>query len=184
MTSAFLWSNFDNEFKNVHDNQDSCKMKKLVIFLFACYFLTECNRTPGIDIRTEAEAIRKIQDQWEDATKTKNVDKYMSFFAPRAVVMNPNAPICIGLPSIRKSLEIWFSDTTNFLDTFEMTIDTLEISSAGDLAYMRGHQKLNIGTAGGIVEVTDKWITIFRKINGRWKAIVDIWNSDMPIISE
>ena len=159
-------------------------MKKLVILLFSCSFLTGCNRTPVIDIRAETEAIRKIHDQWEYAIKTKDIDKYMSSFAPGAVEMNANAPVCVGLPSIRESLETWFSDTTNFLDTFESTIDTLEISSAGDLAYMRGYQKLNIGTVEGIVEVTDKWVTIFRKINGEWKAIVDIWNSDLPSVSE
>ena len=154
------------------------------MFLFAFSILTGCNRTPVIDIRAEAEAIRKIHEQWEDAIKTKDVDKYMSTFAPGAAAMNANAPACVGLPSIRKSLGTWFLDTTNFLDTFESTIDTLEISSAGDLAYMRGHQELNIGTAERIVEVTDKWVTIFRKINGEWKAIVDIWNSDMPLVKE
>jgi len=155
-------------------------MKITIMFLFAFSVLAGCNCTPVIDIRSEAEVIRKIHDQWEDAIKTKDADKYMSFFAPGAVEMNPNAPVCVGLPSIRKCLEVWFSDTTTFLDTFESTIDTLEISSAGDLAYMRGHQKSNIGTAEGAVELSDKWITIFRKINGEWKAIVDIWNSDMP----
>ena len=155
-------------------------MKKTVLLLVAFSVLAGCNRTPVIDIPAEAEAIRKIHDQWEDAIKTKDVDNYMSSFAPGAVEMNANAPVCVGLPSIRRSMETWFSDTTNFPDTFESTIDTLEISSAGDLAYMRGHQKLNIETTEGIVEVTDKWVTIFRKINGEWKAIVDIWNSDMP----
>ena len=159
-------------------------MKITIRFLFAFSVLAGCNRTPVIDIRSEAEVIRKIHDQWEDAIKTKDVDKYMSSFAPEAVEMNANAPACVGLPSIRKSLETWFSDTTNFPDTFESPIDTLEISSAGDIGYMRGHQKLNIETAEGVVEVMDKWVTILRKINGEWKAIVDIWNSDMPISGE
>ena len=159
-------------------------MNNAAIFICAFIVFTGCNRSPVIDIRTEAEAIRKIHDQWEDAIKTKDVDKYMNSFAPGAVEMNANAPTCVGLSSIRKSLETWFSDTTNILNTFESTIDTLEISSMGDLAYIRGHQKLNIRTAEGIVEVTDKWVTIFRKISGEWKAIVDIWNSDMPISGE
>jgi ketosteroid isomerase-like protein len=114
-------------------------MKKAVMFFIAFVVLTACNHMPVIDIRTEAEAIRKIHDQWEDAIKTKDVDKYMSSFAPGAVEMNANVPACVGLPSIRKSLETWFSDTTNFFDTFESIIDTLEISSVGDLAYIRGH---------------------------------------------
>jgi len=150
------------------------------MFLFTSFILTGCNRTSIIDIRAETDVLKKIHNQWEDAIKTKDVDKYMSTFAPGAVAMNANAPVCVGIPSIRESLETWFSDTTNFLETFESTIDTLEISSAGDLAYLRGHQKLNIGTAEEIVEVNDKWVTIFKKINGEWKAIVDIWNSDIP----
>lgn len=154
------------------------------MFLVVFVVLTACNQIPVINIRTEAEAIKKIEDQWTAAIKAKDIDKILSIFAPEAVVMNANSPVCTGTQAIRKSLETWFSDTTNFLDTFESTIDTLEISSMGDLAYLRGHQKLNIGTAEGIVEVTDKWVTIFRKINGEWKAIVDIWNTDMPISGE
>jgi len=38
-----------------------------------------------------------------------------------------------------------------------------------------------MSTSNGIVEDIDKWITIYRKINGEWKVIVDIWNSDIPI---
>lgn len=159
-------------------------MKNAAIFICVFIVFTRCNCSLVTDIRAESEAIRKIQDQWEDAIRTRDADKYMSFFAPGAVVMNANAPVCVGLTSIRKSMETWFSDTTNFLDNFKMTIDTLEISSAGDLAYLRGHQKLNIGTPEEIFEVTDKWVTIFRKINGEWKAIVDIWNSDNPISGE
>jgi hypothetical protein len=34
------------------------------------------------------------------------------------------------------------------------------------------------------MEETDKWVTIYRKINGEWKAIVDIWNSDTPTLKD
>jgi ketosteroid isomerase-like protein len=156
-------------------------MKKTVMFLFACVILSGCDRTTVIDIRAEAEAINKIEDQWTAAILAKDIDKIMSIFAPEAVVMNANAPAFIGIQPVRKSLESWFSDTTIFHNTFASAIDTIEVSSAGDLAYVRGNSRLNISTLRGVVEETDKWITIYKKINGEWKAIVDIWNSDMPI---
>jgi len=156
-------------------------MKKIVMLLVAVVISTACNPTPVIDIRAEAEAIKKIEDRWTAAIKAKDIDKILSIFAPEAVVMNANAPAFIGIQSIRKSLESWFSDTTILHDTFASAIDTIEVSSAGDLAYVRGNSRLNISTIRGVVEETDKWITIYKKINGEWKAIVDIWNSDMPI---
>ena len=156
-------------------------MKKIVMFLVAFVVLTACNQMPVINIRAEAEAIKKIEDQWTAAILAKDIDKIMSIFAPEAVVMNANAPAFIGIQPVRKSLESWFSDTTIFHDTFASAIDIIEVSSAGDLAYVRGNSRLNISTIRGVVEETDKWITIYKKINGEWKAIVDIWNSDMPI---
>jgi ketosteroid isomerase-like protein len=159
-------------------------MKKTAMLLFVFGILTGCNRSPVVDIHAEADAINKIEDEWTAAIIAKDIDKILSIFAPEAVVMNANTPACVGLQSIRKSLESWFSDTTIFHDTFASAIDTIEVSSAGDLAFVRGNSRLNISTLRGVVEETDKWITIYRKINGEWKAIVDIWNSDQPLIKE
>jgi uncharacterized protein (TIGR02246 family) len=156
-------------------------MKNTIVLICACIFLIGCTRTPKVDALAEINAIRKIEAQWVAAIKTKDTDKILSIFAPEAVVMNANTPACVGLQSIRKSQESWFSDTTIFHSTFTSTVDTIEVSASGDLAYARGNSQLNIGTPNGIVEETDKWITIYRKINGEWKAIVDIWNSDKPM---
>lgn len=156
-------------------------MRKTVMLLFACSILTGCNRTPVIDIRAEAETINKAEDEWTAAIRAKDIEIIMRIFAPEAVVMNANTPACIGLAGIRKSQELWFSDSTIIHDSFTSAIDTIEVSASGDLAYVRGNSKLSIITPDGIVEETDKWITIYRKINGNWKAIVDIWNSDMPV---
>jgi ketosteroid isomerase-like protein len=155
-------------------------MKHVVIFIYAYIVLTGCNRSPAVDIRNEAEAINKIEDQWTVAIKAKDNDKILSFFAPGAVVMNSNTPVCIGLQAIRKSQESWFSDTIIFHNTFASTIDTIEISDSGDLAYVRGTYLLNTGTSDNPVEDVGKWITIYRKTNREWKAIVDISNSDLP----
>jgi len=121
-------------------------MKKIVMFLVAFVVLTACNQMPVINIRAEAEAIKKIEDQWTEAILAKDIDKIMSIFAPEAVVMNANAPSFIGIQPVRKSLESWFSDTTIFHDTFASAIDAIEVSSAGDLAYVRGNSRLNIST--------------------------------------
>ena len=155
-------------------------MKKTLVFLFAFSVLAGCNRTPVIDIRAETQTINNIEDLWTAAIVAKDIDKIMDIFAPEAVIMNANVPACSGFQAIRESQESWFADTTILHDTFESAVDTIEVSASGDLAYVRGNSRLSISTPNGIVEETDKWMTIYRKINGEWKAIVDIWNSDMP----
>jgi ketosteroid isomerase-like protein len=89
------------------------------LFLFACIILTGCYCSPIVDIHAEAVVINKIEDQWAAAIKAKDVDKNLSFFAPNAVMMNANIPACVGIQSIRKSQELWFSDTAIFHDTFD-----------------------------------------------------------------
>jgi ketosteroid isomerase-like protein len=165
-------------------NINSYKMKEPLIFLFTCVILTGCNRSSVVDKRVEEEAINKIEDQWTEAIKAKDNEKILSFFAPEAIIMNANMPACIGLAGIRRSQESWFSDTTIIHNSFTSAIDTIEVSASGDLAYVRGNNKISIITPNGIVEETDKWITIYRKIDMDWKAIVDIWNSDMPVSKE
>ena len=159
-------------------------MEKTLLLLFSCVVLTGCNRSPVVDIRAEAEAISKIEDEWTAAIKAKDIEKILSIFAPEAVVMNANTPACTGIQPIRKSLESWFADSTIVHKEFESGVDTIEVSASGDLAYARGNARLSIKTTAGIIEETDKWVTIYRKVKGEWKAIVDIWNSDLPSVSE
>ncbi len=154
------------------------------MLLFTSFILTGCYRTPVIDIRAEAEVIKNIEDQWTAAILAKDIDKIIDIFAWEAVTMNANTVACIGAQAIRESQESWFADTTILHDTFESTIDTIEVSASGDLAYARGNARLSIKTSTGIMEETDKWVTIYRKINGEWKAIVDIWNSDTPTLKD
>ena len=159
-------------------------MKKTVSLFCTCIMLLGCNRSSVVDIRAEEEAIYKMEDQWTAAIKEKDNAKNLSFFAPKAIMMNANIPACVGLQAIRKSQELWFSDTAIFHDTFESAVDTIEVSASGDLAYVRGTYRVNTGTRDNPIEDVGKWVTIYRKMEGEWKAIIDIGNSDMPLVKE
>jgi uncharacterized protein (TIGR02246 family) len=159
-------------------------MKRIAILFFACSILTGCNRPRVADVRTKAEAINKIEDEWTAAIKAGDIERILGIFTQEAVVMNANTPASIGTQAIRKYLESWFADTTIFHNTFESVIDKIEVSASGDLAYVRGNSRISIRIPTGVVKETDKWITIYKKVNGEWRAIVDIWNSDMPISGE
>jgi ketosteroid isomerase-like protein len=43
---------------------------------------------------------------------------------------------------------------------------------------------MTIKTPNGPVDDMSKWIDIWKKIDGQWKVVVNIWNSDMPMAGQ
>jgi ketosteroid isomerase-like protein len=65
-------------------------------------------------------------------------------------------------------------------NTYSGTIDAIEVSASGDLAYARGHDKISLRTSEGIVIEAGKWVDIYKKLDGEWKVVVSIGNIDKP----
>ena len=160
-------------------------MKKIMYFIvLAVILITACQpktKTASIDTRAEADSIRMLEEQWSMAIKTSDVDKIVSFYASNAVTMSANKPISIGLESIRKAEESSFSDTTSIFKTYSSTLDTIEVSASGDLAYARGIDRVSQKTTKGPGEEVGKWVDIWKKVDGKWKVVVSIWNNDKPL---
>jgi ketosteroid isomerase-like protein len=152
----------------------------LMLLASVCFFLIGCTRTPAVDTRAEADALRNIEAQWAAAAKARDIDKIVGFYASDAVHMDPNVPVFVGHQAIHKALESWLADTL-VSKTLSNTVDAVEVSASGDLAYTRGTSRYSRNTSKGLVDEMEKWVTIYKKIDGKWKAIVDIGNSDKPL---
>jgi ketosteroid isomerase-like protein len=156
-------------------------MKKIAVLFCTYIILIGCTSTPKVDTIAEAKAIRNLENQWTVALQTKDIDKCMTFYSPEGVQMMPNNAIFVGLQGVRKQFELVFADTAMLWNTFSGSIDIIEVSASGDLAYVRGNNRFSIKTPTGLVENTEKWIDIWKKIDGQWKCIVGIYNSNMPL---
>lgn len=155
-------------------------MKKNVVLFCICIALIGCTRNPKVNIVAEAETIRSIENQWTVALQNKDVNKVMSIYSPEGVVMKPNNAIYVGLQAIRGQVESDFADTAILWNTTSTSIDITEVSASGDLAYARGVNTSKLKTMTGTVENPDKWIDLYKKIDGQWKCIVSIWNGNKP----
>jgi len=155
-------------------------MKNIFVLFCACIPLIGCTRTPKVDTVAEAEAIRNLEKEWTVALQNKDINSILSIYSPEAVAMKPNNATYVGLQGIREQMEADFADTTILWNTTSSTIDIIEVSASGDLAYVRGINRSNIKTQGGSDEMSDKWIDIYKKIDGQWKCVVGIWNSNKP----
>lgn len=151
-------------------------MKKLAFFIPALLLLAGCSTTPKVDILAEADAVRNLENQMTVAYQNRNFETLMSNTSPDVIHMVPDAPPIAGIENYRNRMEPEFADTIYIWETYSMNIDFVEVSSSGDLAYVRGTDLLKKRTPEGIVDDPAKWVDIWKKIDGQWKLVLNIWN--------
>ena len=137
----------------------------------------EANSTAAADVGAEEQAIRGQVDRWLQLVKAKDAASIAELYAEDGAVMPPNGPIGKGRAAIQKT---WASmmQTPGFDLTF--VPEQIIVSSSGDMALDRGTYRLAIAPNGKAMTDTGKYVVVWRKIGGEWKAAADIFNSDLP----
>ena len=135
----------------------------------------EVNSTAA-DTGADEQAIRGQVDRWLQLVKAKDAAGIAALYAEDGAVMPPNAPIGKGRGAIQQT---WASmmRTPGFDLTF--VPEQIIVSSSGDMALDRGTYKLAIAPGGNARTDTGKYVVVWRKIGGEWKAAADIFNSDL-----
>lgn len=159
-------------------------MKKLLFLMLGIVLMAQGCQTSKVDIQAETDTIRSLENQWTSGLQTKNVDQIMDLTSNDCTIMRSNAPAIDGPQAIRDRQELMFQDTTLLYETYTAMVDTIEVAASGDLAYARGHDDISIITERGIVQEKGKWVDVWKKIDGEWKAIISISNSDEPLAEE
>ena len=137
----------------------------------------EVNSTAALDAGADEQAIRGQVDRWLQLVKAKDAAGIAELYAEDGAVMPPNAPIGKGRAAIQQT---WASmmNTPGFGLTF--VPEQIIVSSSGDMALDRGTYRLAVAPNGTAMTDTGKYVVVWRKIGGEWKAAPDIFNSDLP----
>ena len=151
-------------------------MKTIPFFVLVLLFFSGCTTSPKVDIAAEADALRKLEDQVANAFKNRDTEKILSYGASDIVQLAPETPTGIGIEAYGKRLEAMFADTVYLWESYTLTVEFVDVSSSGDLAYVRGTDLLKNKTPEGVVDDPAKWVDIWKKIDGQWKVVVNIWN--------
>jgi ketosteroid isomerase-like protein len=129
-------------------------------------------QTPAAD---EA-AIRAGTVLWTDAYNAGEVDKIVALYTEDAVVMPTNVSALTGRAAIKDFLTKDIAAAKAAGLTAKDGVGDVGIS--GDLGWHAGTSSV-IDAAGKTVE-TGKYIEVWRRINGKWLMVRDIWNDDAP----
>jgi ketosteroid isomerase-like protein len=126
--------------------------------------------------RAEA-AVRKMTQDWALACNNKQLDDLVDLYAPDALVLRPNVPAVRGAAAIR---EFFFAALDSGLG--EVELEPMRVEVFGDLAYEAGRCKMLVPVAvNKRREERGKYLVLFARQSGDWKAIADCWSSDLSL---
>ncbi len=125
----------------------------------------------------ETDAILAADAAWMKVYQAKDLAKSVAFCDEQASMLAPNAPIATGKDAIAKLIAEDFVH-----DDIEWHANKVGVSRSGDLGYTSGTTGMSFKDASGkTVVYKGKYLTVWRKqVNGEWKVLYDMFNSDMP----
>ena len=131
----------------------------------------------SVDAVAEEQAIRGQVARWHDLIKAKDAAAIAQLYTEDGAFMPPNAAIAKGREAIEQN---W----AGLIGTpgFDLAITPAQIivSSSGDMALDRGTYRLVVAPDGEEMVDDGKYVVVWRKVDGEWKAAADIINSDLP----
>lgn len=129
------------------------------------------------DPAADEQAIRAQVDRWHQLMKAKDAAGIATLYTADGVVMPPNHPIGQGTEVLQKTWSELLA-----IPGFELKImpQQIIVASAGDMALDRGAYQLTVAPGGKAQTDTGKYVVVWRKVDGKWRAAADIFNSDLP----
>jgi uncharacterized protein (TIGR02246 family) len=127
---------------------------------------------------TVVQAIREVEAAWVKDIATRDVEKWVSYYAEDGTILLPNAPPVTGRDNIRAALKARVTDPN-----FSLTFRPAKIEGSGHLAYVQGAYASTRTDPRTMEAVQDqgKYVTVYRKeADGSWKAVQDMVSSDLP----
>lgn len=153
----------------------------LVVTLAAAAGASSCAPSSAPDTRAaDQAAITALDEQWSATAAKNDVDGTVAYYAPDAVLLPPNEPIAKDPKSIRASWAGLLGPGT----AVSWKVTKVEVAKSGDIGYLYGTYQLSMKDpkGGPAIADTGKILEVWKKQeDGKWKCIVDTYNSDVPV---
>ena len=147
----------------------------VIVLTGASLFLTACGGS-GSTSADEA-AITEINKKWQELIVAKDAKGISELYAEDGQLLPPNTPKSVGRPALEQAWNGLVSIPGMAL-TFET--EKFTFAQSGDLAVEVGPYKFITGE--GATQVTDigKFIVTWRKQDGKWRILTDMFSSNTP----
>src|SRR6267378_1936335 len=126
---------------------------------------------------SDQRAIRAASDAWQRYVATRNVDSILALHTPDAVVMPSNARPIKGSAAIRSGLTEMIKTPGLKLHRIPTRIEVASPTAATEY----GTYTESYDTPGGKMSEAGNYVTIWHKVNGKWRVALDAPVSTMPM---
>ena len=118
--------------------------------------------------------LKKADQDWAKATAARNIDQFMGFIGDDAYMCDLSGKWLYGKDAIKADWTKALADPTFKLS---WTVDSAEVSKAGDLGYTRG----TFSGGQGNETFSGGYSTVWKKgKDGKWQVAVDIASAAPP----
>ena len=115
-----------------------------------------------------------MADAWEAAYNQGDAAAVAAMYVEDGMRMPPNAPTVTGREAIQAQIEQGIG-----MGMVKVDITTVDSKVMGDDGWARGTY-VGMDAEGNTI-AKGKWVQVGKKVDGKWHAYFDIWNSDMPL---
>lgn len=157
-------------------------MKKIAgllgIFFLGITALAQQGGMSKPDLSSDEMAVKEISRNWLTLDRNNDIDGVMELFDDQAIVYSRNQQPAKGKEAIRQFFKL--DKQMNPKAVTDWTTERVEVASSGDLAVEYG--SFNVKNSGPDGNGSDQgnFVTVYRKIDGKWKIISDIGASTKP----
>lgn len=127
------------------------------------------------NLKAEVKTIERLREDWLEAENRKDVEATMEFMHDDIILHVANIPQFLGKDALKGP----FSDyIKNRLISTDSISSRIEVSSSGDMAYDIGTSLARVKGQEGPVEVRQKYLIVWKMIDGEWKCVASSWSED------
>jgi uncharacterized protein (TIGR02246 family) len=159
------------------------KLILLTVLAAACFGLPGCqtawnSRPDQSQVAVDDRELRQASQDWDKYFNSADAAKLASLYSEEAVSIPPNLPTLHGRKAVRADFEAFFASHTARHETI---VERILID--GGMAVESGRYRMTFKPKGGGTEVveTGRHVECRRKIDGKWRIVLEIWNIDTPL---
>jgi uncharacterized protein (TIGR02246 family) len=146
--------------------------------LVACAALTACaSASAPADTSADTAALDGFQQAWEKGYNGGDAAAVVALYTEDATLNAPGAPVAHG----RAAIQEFFTKDIATANSAGIKMDIAAPSDraiSGDTAWETGTWTAT--DKSGATADKGKYVTTYRKREGKWLIAADIWNSDTP----
>lgn len=123
----------------------------------------------------DVRAIQLANEKWDRDVATRNLDGLIASYADKGRAFPSGKPPVVGKEALRAYWGALLSLPGFHFDTTDTHV---VVAQSGDQAWISGDYVLSFQSPQGKVEDVGKYVLVYEKIDGTWKLVLDIDNSN------